>query len=761
MILFSVVQYRSSPDTHTISETLLNVPSRRRKTRGSSVNIVTIGGDSSLTCNDTENVKQHHQTNEICSDAIDGAIETISNHVNYTSDENKITEQCTSIADVMEPQDEDSESIFNTNNHDKNMSDVTEPQCNSILTVDDTEHEDSVSISDSNDSLNKLETENTSIVDAIEPPVFMSVTEEDLSSSDNHRTCEYVINMNEVEGSVIVNFDESKYQDCITNEEINGIDDGEIVKNGGIGNILSSTVNFDFEKSDSTIGPSFSRHKQLCSQLTNEQLISISSADIETSQSSALLKKQRMQQAQILLQTRVNNLQQCPESVQSFSTDKATPTTGNNGKSLENIPSKVLQRYDLSFEAVTNIYSGIDIGSVDNLQTTGSEGDSNLYNGIEDPYDSLQLPGYDVDQASHMSISNCDDTSDGLASHHNGEVKSSVNKDDTEHFLKVSGSVIPSKHSAFQQIRKSPTHVDCISSGYASISKDNLVKDHVGKCKIERNYSSNTVKTVQNSLLHEGETNKLNKIINVIVGHAGNYTKSNKEEEFNTSGTSSSEEECKNQDSSPGKQSPTSKKEAKFVSSTSSIEEEYRNQETVYNKPSPETSNTVYKRVTPDVSQEVTGAQQLVNILDSNEIKSDEYYVPGIHNSSDSPANKLKSTPKKLIEASIPKFPSSVANNNFSSASPRSVSSSSKSLEKTIFRRNTRSSTTDSTDRIKDRMSFDAGHFYSDSESDTCSTSDQSWSILADLGITDDFIGLKEDHFSTPDVRNFFFFFFF
>lgn len=37
--------------------------------------------------------------------------------------------------------------------------------------------------------------------------------------------------------------------------------------------------------------------------------------------------------------------------------------------------------------------------------------------------------------------------------------------------------------------------------------------------------------------------------------------------------------------------------------------------------------------------------------------------------------------------------------------------------------------------------------FLSDTESD--STSEQSFSILADLGITDDFIGMKEDHFST------------
>eukprot|EP00111_Clytia_hemisphaerica_P023769 TCONS_00070039-protein len=49
--------------------------------------------------------------------------------------------------------------------------------------------------------------------------------------------------------------------------------------------------------------------------------------------------------------------------------------------------------------------------------------------------------------------------------------------------------------------------------------------------------------------------------------------------------------------------------------------------------------------------------------------------------------------------------------------------------------------------------SFGSNTLYSDSEGD--SVSEQSFSILADLGITDDFIGMKEDHFSTDSFMGF------
>lgn len=109
---------------------------------------------------------------------------------------------------------------------------------------------------------------------------------------------------------------------------------------------------------------------------------------------------------------------------------------------------------------------------------------------------------------------------------------------------------------------------------------------------------------------------------------------------------------------------------------------------------------------------------------------SEDYYIPGIHKSPDIEIMQQRSQ-------SIPGKPSNENNGSISSPAD-SFSSSAKSYDKTLS--------------IRKLDAMDSGNFYSDTESDNLSTSDLSFNFLADLGINGDFIGMKEDHFSTPDV---------
>ena len=66
-------------------------------------------------------------------------------------------------------------------------------------------------------------------------------------------------------------------------------------------------------------------------------------------------------------------------------------------------------------------------------------------------------------------------------------------------------------------------------------------------------------------------------------------------------------------------------------------------------------------------------------------------------------------------------------------------------------------STTSSIDTSQGYL-FDDDEYFTDSEAETCTSGENNEkenirSLLADLGVNDDIIGMKEDHFSTPDVR--------
>ncbi|XP_057291424.1 uncharacterized protein LOC130614043 isoform X2 [Hydractinia symbiolongicarpus] len=165
--------------------------------------------------------------------------------------------------------------------------------------------------------------------------------------------------------------------------------------------------------------------------------------------------------------------------------------------------------------------------------------------------------------------------------------------------------------------------------------------------------------------------------------------------------------------------------------------EEYRNQTDVYSS-SP-----------PAKRYEISGSQQLVNVLQTSASNTpsksgmEEYYVPGIHTKCDAVADHYKSTPIKNISAD--------SREHIDDNAPSPSNSSFKSFEKSLFKKNMRQSSSSYNSRKGTLTSYDARSFYSDSESDTCSMSEQSFSILADLGITDDFIGIKEDHFSSPE----------
>ena len=156
------------------------------------------------------------------------------------------------------------------------------------------------------------------------------------------------------------------------------------------------------------------------------------------------------------------------------------------------------------------------------------------------------------------------------------------------------------------------------------------------------------------------------------------------------------------------------------TSVTSSVEENYRNQETAFGE---------------SISDSKGGSAELANVLNDDEVSiHNDYYVPGIHTVSDM-------TPRQLKRSNT--VPASNESDSARAFITRSYTHNSPML--------TQNSINLSLGQI--RASSNPGSLMSeDSNSDTCSTSDQSFSLLADLGVTDDFIGLKEDHFSSPDV---------
>ncbi|XP_047127274.1 uncharacterized protein LOC100215572 isoform X1 [Hydra vulgaris] len=126
------------------------------------------------------------------------------------------------------------------------------------------------------------------------------------------------------------------------------------------------------------------------------------------------------------------------------------------------------------------------------------------------------------------------------------------------------------------------------------------------------------------------------------------------------------------------------------------------------------------------------------NSLECNKPSLENYYVPGIHineNDIGSP-NEIKS--EKLSE--VPSIETkSEKLSRVSSCS--SIEPSSKKTSENFVSRYAKAIS----------KSIEQKSLFTDSESDTCSWSDKSFSILAELGIIDSFIGLKEDYFTPPE----------
>ena len=156
-------------------------------------------------------------------------------------------------------------------------------------------------------------------------------------------------------------------------------------------------------------------------------------------------------------------------------------------------------------------------------------------------------------------------------------------------------------------------------------------------------------------------------------------------------------------------------------------------------------------------------------IEDPNEVN----YVPGICEDI-SPSKHSEAKPiKKLRKANTigpgiarksvsPRTTSTKSLERDSYGRWRSKNSSSGETNELLygFRMNSPSlaeSTTSSIDTNQGYL-FDDDDYVTDSEVETCTSGENSEkekirSILADLGVNDDIIGMKEDHFSTPDVR--------
>ena len=115
---------------------------------------------------------------------------------------------------------------------------------------------------------------------------------------------------------------------------------------------------------------------------------------------------------------------------------------------------------------------------------------------------------------------------------------------------------------------------------------------------------------------------------------------------------------------------------------------------------------------------------------------NDDYYIPGIHKSPDITEMQRKSQciPTPTINSVKKHHQTGTSPQSSLDSSVRSSYDRSLSLKKALGPR------------------YDSGSFYSDTDSDTCSTLDMSFNILTELGINGDLIGIKEDHFSTPEV---------
>ena len=158
-------------------------------------------------------------------------------------------------------------------------------------------------------------------------------------------------------------------------------------------------------------------------------------------------------------------------------------------------------------------------------------------------------------------------------------------------------------------------------------------------------------------------------------------------------------------------------------------------------------------------------------------------FVPGIHKDEDNNSRPIRrrrtksemkpisSTPTNLPrrsnttkECRKSSFISPLSSSDHGVETRRRTFGSSGFGERNLFPFNIKSGTFDSAKSSLDTtqgLMFDPGYFMSDSESDTIETStstegtDPVRSILADLGVSDDIVGLKEDHFSSPDVSFF------
>ena len=127
---------------------------------------------------------------------------------------------------------------------------------------------------------------------------------------------------------------------------------------------------------------------------------------------------------------------------------------------------------------------------------------------------------------------------------------------------------------------------------------------------------------------------------------------------------------------------------------------------------------------TGNLQSVVGGSQQLVDVLKlGTSVNSvNDYFIPGIH-----------ASPPPEPEPNVE--PESISSHSFGGNSSRSSRHKANSLPRE--------------ERLSGVLgtSFESSGNFSDSGSDCFS--EQSFSLLAELGITDDFIGIKEDHFST------------
>ena len=196
--------------------------------------------------------------------------------------------------------------------------------------------------------------------------------------------------------------------------------------------------------------------------------------------------------------------------------------------------------------------------------------------------------------------------------------------------------------------------------------------------------------------------------------------------------TSNNQEEIDNEDT-------TLSNNSRSQSEVSVVMSREKEKDTNYDVlPSPDDRNQMKEGNNIDGTENtpgIGGSQQMVDVLKlgTSVNSANDFFIPGIHASP-----PLEPEPGKLTDAEVD-FMAQDSNTRLK-------------IENSLPRE----------DRLSGVLgtSFESSGNFSDSGSDCHSGSDcfseQSFSLLADLGITDDFIGIKEDHFSTEVGLSFF-----